>query len=122
MVDCVVEAVLSGGSMRVTLLPTGTISLLVNLAGVQCPSMGRRVRGGVGVSEWECKAGQDGAWVAGSQGGMWSANGDVGDRVCGQLVSGGWGRRGCDEQAGAAGRTDMSVYGRTAGGWRPGCS
>ncbi len=53
MVDCVVEAVLSGGSMRVTLLPTGTISLLVNLAGVQCPSMGRRVRGaegfGVGV-------------------------------------------------------------------------
>jgi hypothetical protein len=43
MVDAVVEAVLGGSSMRVTLLPTGTISLLVNLAGVQCPSMGRKV-------------------------------------------------------------------------------
>ncbi|KAG2491495.1 hypothetical protein HYH03_010073 [Edaphochlamys debaryana] len=41
-VDAVVEAVLGGSSMRVTLLPTGTVSLLVNLAGVQCPSMGRR--------------------------------------------------------------------------------
>ncbi|EFJ43941.1 hypothetical protein VOLCADRAFT_95870 [Volvox carteri f. nagariensis] len=42
MVDAVVDAVLSGSSMRVTLLPTGTISLLVNLAGVQCPSVGRK--------------------------------------------------------------------------------
>ncbi|KXZ48282.1 hypothetical protein GPECTOR_29g59 [Gonium pectorale] len=41
-VDAVVEAVLSGSSLRVSLLPSGTISLLVNLAGVQCPSMGRR--------------------------------------------------------------------------------
>ncbi|KAG2441222.1 hypothetical protein HYH02_010066 [Chlamydomonas schloesseri] len=42
MVDAVVEAVLGGGSLRVSLLPTGTIGLLVNLAGVQCPSLGRR--------------------------------------------------------------------------------
>ena len=45
MVDAVVEAVLGGSSLRVSLLPTGTIGLLVNLAGVQCPSLGRRVRG-----------------------------------------------------------------------------
>ncbi|GLI65134.1 hypothetical protein VaNZ11_008590 [Volvox africanus] len=42
MVDAVVEAVLGGSSMRITLLPTGSVSLVVNLAGVQCPSMGRK--------------------------------------------------------------------------------
>ncbi|GFR42157.1 hypothetical protein Agub_g3009 [Astrephomene gubernaculifera] len=41
-VEGVVEAVLGGSSLRVSLLPGGCIGLLVNLAGVQCPSLGRR--------------------------------------------------------------------------------
>ncbi|GLC57824.1 hypothetical protein PLESTB_001270800 [Pleodorina starrii] len=67
MVDAVVEAVLGGSSLRLTLLPNGTISLLVNLAGVQCPSVGRRAAapaGGDAAATAAAAPGEDGAAAA----------------------------------------------------------
>lgn len=44
-VDAVIELVMSGSAMRATISDSsGAVNVMLNLAGVQSPSMGRRVR------------------------------------------------------------------------------